>query len=59
MKEPSFPFQNMLFKNARKEQKKSLKECYFDEVNDKLSVKNCVSKNLTFPKKSHQRAKTS
>ena len=31
----------------------------FDGVNDKLSVKNCVSKNLTFPKKSHQRAKTS
>ena len=26
--------------------------------NDKLRVKNCVSKNLTFPKKSHQRAKT-
>ena len=31
----------------------------FDGVNDKLSVKNYVSKNLTFPKKSHQRAKTS
>ncbi len=31
----------------------------FDEVNDKLDVKICVSKNLTFPQKSHQRAKTS
>ena len=51
MKEPSFPFQNMLFKNARKEQKKSLKECYFDEVNDKLRVKKLCFQKFNLPSK--------